>query len=402
MAEEDQEFEPLSIEFPDLRKRTFKSVEQIQKWAQTEYETWQAFHEATNGSRPFRVDNPVLRSLNVSQAIQNHAAEYFSEGDRDRKQNILNNVISHVETYASDSACIDTKSQLGKLLIALAEEDPEAATVLFASGIELVIDAGHINDMRRYVEAAYRAERAYEEPENHAKAHKSLLADTRADWEGLIKSSTEEFDAKVEEFEAARRDADKSLGRLEEHHKRLFKLFRRQHDNTHKSISDLADTYHKKLQLEAPATYWARRRNIHMLTAFLAAALFLLGIILALKFGLEHGVELLGMLPKSNDGTIGLGGIAVLTIPAAGVAWGLRIFTRLFTHQLEMATDAAQRQTMITTYLALNNDPAAQLGDDERILILNAIFRPSEIKGSGDAPPPNLMDLAKSVSGKSN
>ncbi len=392
--------EPITVDFEDYRKRTFKSINQIVDFAQKEFDIWAEFQKKTNNNRPTNLGNPVDRAVVVARTIRDQAQSYIDNPDKEHRHNILNSLKSHLEAYGTEPNCVPSGSPSGKIILELAKDHPASASILFSSVVGQVIPYGNVTDALRFAEAVYRAERAWENPENFAAAHKSLIKETKDSWQEMSDQARSDIDLEVNKSTNLMADIGKRATDYDRHHDRLFRFFRRQYGGARENLTALENTYHKKLQLEAPATYWRNRKRGHLAVTAIAATIFLLGIFLALEYGVSHGKTLISILPRDNAGNIGLGAIAVLTIPAAAVAWALRIFTRLFSHNLNMATDAAQRQTMITTFLALTNDPKANLGPDERILILNALFRPSENTGSPDAPPPNLLDLAKSVSGK--
>ncbi|HEX3365474.1 DUF6161 domain-containing protein [Phenylobacterium sp.] len=56
--------------------------------------------------------------------------------------------------------------------------------------------------------------------------------------------------------------------------------------------------------------------------------------------------------------------------------WIGRLISRTYVSQAHLAIDAAERATMVQTYLALTNEN--KITDAERILVLAALFRSSE------------------------
>jgi hypothetical protein len=83
------------------------------------------------------------------------------------------------------------------------------------------------------------------------------------------------------------------------------------------------------------------------------------------------------------------------------IAWVFRMVARWVMSSLTLGDDAEQRRAMLETYFALVGDPNAKMEPSDRILILNAIFRPLPGHQSEDVAPPTLTDLIKSeISGK--
>ncbi|MGW8276162.1 DUF6161 domain-containing protein [Xanthomonas axonopodis] len=73
-------------------------------------------------------------------------------------------------------------------------------------------------------------------------------------------------------------------------------------------------------------------------------------------------------------------GLAPLVIPAFAAIWILRILGRLLSESLALMRDASERRTLVMTFLALMKDNStgkSVIKDEDRILILHALFRPS-------------------------
>jgi hypothetical protein len=71
--------------------------------------------------------------------------------------------------------------------------------------------------------------------------------------------------------------------------------------------------------------------------------------------------------------------------------WVLRIISRQLLTHFVMASDAGERVAMIKTFLALMQLPE-HVKEEDRILILSSLFRPSA-KTEDAATPPNWFDL---------
>lgn len=66
---------------------------------------------------------------------------------------------------------------------------------------------------------------------------------------------------------------------------------------------------------------------------------------------------------------------------------------RIFLSQLHLAQDAAERTTMVTTYLSLLESKSV-LSEEDRKIFLAAIFRPtSDGIVKDDGIPPSMADL---------
>ena len=69
----------------------------------------------------------------------------------------------------------------------------------------------------------------------------------------------------------------------------------------------------------------------------------------------------------------------------------MRIISRQLLVNFSFASDAGERVAMVKTFLALMQKPE-HVSENDRVLILSALFRPST-KSDDDAAPPNWFDL---------
>ncbi len=74
--------------------------------------------------------------------------------------------------------------------------------------------------------------------------------------------------------------------------------------------------------------------------------------------------------------------------------WMVRIFVRLALSNRHLATDAEERVVMAKTYLSLLEDERRPVGEQDRVLVLQALFRPSSTGlVRDDAAPPGGVEL---------
>jgi len=69
--------------------------------------------------------------------------------------------------------------------------------------------------------------------------------------------------------------------------------------------------------------------------------------------------------------------IGSFVIFATFVLWMVRIMVQMFTSSVHLATDAAERVTMLQAYLALLREEKAAITPEEKNVILSALFRPA-------------------------
>lgn len=169
-------------------------------------------------------------------------------------------------------------------------------------------------------------------------------------------------------------------------------------DTTQREWETLRNTFESQLRLEAPVKYWQDRADATSkvaklsLIAFSAIATAIIGVLVV--FGPEF-LERVSAMDNVGPFT----SLAFVSIPALTALWGLKHVARLFVLNIERSADARLRETMTTTFLALTKDGTATVGQDERLLILEALFRPPAPTPSDDG---HLSGLSALVSRRSS
>lgn len=101
-------------------------------------------------------------------------------------------------------------------------------------------------------------------------------------------------------------------------------------------------------------------------------------------------------LPKNtNTGEYTYLAITLVALSFLAMAWAFRMMGRFVMDNLALASDARQREVALNTFLALVGTPAAQIKDNERILMLSAVFRSTPGSGTEDPAPGSLLEILK-------
>jgi hypothetical protein len=140
---------------------------------------------------------------------------------------------------------------------------------------------------------------------------------------------------------------------------------------------------------------WQDRARWHRGTAAFAMLLFFAIVAVLLVFGALHLDDIVTKLPRDKDMHIEYVSIALLAIPALAAGWCLKLLARLVQTNSVLGDDARQRQAMARTYLALVADPLSQVTKEDRLVMLNAIFRPLPGLQSDEVAPPTVLDILK-------
>lgn len=171
-------------------------------------------------------------------------------------------------------------------------------------------------------------------------------------------------------------------------------------DQSHQKLLQHEQVFTDKLLLMAPSKHWgavARSAGFWAMGA-LTVFVFLLSIPFLYAYAYANwavvNAFLLEIMTKSADG-ISLTGLAAITVPVLAYGWLLRHVSRIFVQNLSLQADAAHRRVMAATYLGLARIKAAGVTDQERALVLNALFRSPPPHSADDGPPSGLLDLIK-------
>ncbi|XQA79268.1 DUF6161 domain-containing protein [Xanthomonas sacchari] len=158
----------------------------------------------------------------------------------------------------------------------------------------------------------------------------------------------------------------------------------------------LKKVYDTELGLRAPTTYWKDRAKKQLVTASIYGVVFAAVMALFSAVFIFEGVPYLHGINEKVNVFVAL---APLVIPAFAAVWILRILGRLLSESISLMRDASERTTLVMTFLALMKDDStgqSVIKDEDRILILHALFRPSSGAVVDDAPPVHWFDLLSS------
>lgn len=164
-----------------------------------------------------------------------------------------------------------------------------------------------------------------------------------------------------------------------------------------KVISELEELFRKKIPVEESATYWQQQAEAKTTEWAWWLAAFGLMTLTPLIVGLIWWEGIAGAITRvtSANGTISVGGVAAVTVPALLYGWLLKNISRIFVQRMMLADDAAHRRLLTMTYLGLAKEPRLAITDNDRALILNALFRPVAPHAVDDGPPTGLIDLIR-------
>lgn len=154
-------------------------------------------------------------------------------------------------------------------------------------------------------------------------------------------------------------------------------------------MEKIQEDFVERMKLQAPVGYWddrakkAGKRAGDFWRAFSVMCVSLAGAALGLLFFMNA----VGLVPKTEH-------FPFFFVAAALVFWMLRHVAREFARSTDEAADARERVAMVQTFLALDTDN--RVSDAERLICLNALFRPRAVTGDDSGPShPFLEEILK-------
>lgn len=163
-------------------------------------------------------------------------------------------------------------------------------------------------------------------------------------------------------------------------------------------IDELASLYRTKLLLEGPAEHWASVARSSMRTVWVTLAIFSVMLAIPAYVVSVNWPSISAYLDKTieaSKGGFSLASVVVFTIPILAYGWLLKHISRIFAQALSISADASHRKVMAVTFLGLAQNKSLSISEQDRALILNALFRPIATASQDEGPPAGLLDLIK-------
>lgn len=404
---QNENYEKIRIE-SKVATEDFGSPQALIDWITTEASIWEGLIADANPLPSDQVHNLGL------QGAQEHASDYRSylgsltpENFSDSRDLIAASVriCQDISQRLDERSLILSTSHQGIRVRALAATDGPAANLLIGlySGrnITRVTSPQNLKELWRGLariitgagdgDIATRAEDA-DRFLSDLRSKASSAAHTESEISDLLARTRAESESRQQHADMELREA--------------LNAAKNSSTETVKSIQDewtaLRALYDSKFAFQAPVAYWSKRRKIHRIgsmvwgaasagfAAFLAFVLVPLG---SEKFKAAQALlneekitpSFLNYLPE----------IFIVAVLAFICLWTLRFFVRQVSEHLARGEEASQRITMAETFLALanpQNGREALVGEADRAVIVQALFRASAHYGIDDAPPAHWIE----------
>lgn len=378
------------------KKYSFETASSLAKWARVQADGWHRENlPVDRQSKSFWANQEdtfsgiANRSSNLSEALKSEQSDEKRSGlikaFKNEIQGLLGNIanrnvitIDHPEYPAILVLAAKDINAAGYLLTAVLASQDQHLLHLLNSGSPLV---------SALVRAAFSPFRGLPDLEDAMHAHQeaffTLKSELQAELEKQRKTKDDLRQELIDIKAKFSNDQDERGATWSSH----ISTVTQQWDAAIKA-------YDEKMALAAPTTYWATRRKQSQNRAIAFSISFAVMISIALYlfgvYGLPH------LSASAKPGVSILISVLPVLIPAFAAVWLLRILGRQLSENLQLMQDASERETMVKTFLALMNDEVrgkSLVTDDDRLLILHALFRPSSLSAADDSPPVHWFDI---------
>ncbi len=334
-----------------------------------------------------------LRIKNLDAALSQSSIRSFKTPDR-RAVALANALLggSRDVEPSTEKAEVGSASNIEWLQAEIGKLVPQVRN-LIDSNVRPAIESavGSIDKKAEEIVAALRsAEAETIEKVGQARAEQALLV-------GQLSSKIENLKNTLANLTVSLDEKSESIPKIESELVRMATEIAAHIEASAASIRSHEQAHRGQLVLRAPIAYWSDKQVLHYWLAGAAFVSFVIviassALIVFFNFG-SISTHLKEIQQSHGEGVFNLTGLAIISMPSVAFFWILKHISRVFVENLAQANDAGQRSVMMKTYLALVAEPTAKVSEPERLLVLNALFRPSAVSGSDDAPPSNLMDL---------
>jgi hypothetical protein len=390
---------------PNPGRVRFETLEALEAWTNAESSAWNNFYQKMKEA-PFPQPlyeaqrSPIVKLTNVINGARQNIAQ-----KQNWLPNFLTSVRSELEAYRTRSTypfrpqSVHSTSPAGLRILDAGERGDRTAIGMLAWEIGmrflLPAEAGKI-DSTSMIDGILLARLQHLGFDKSVESEREGLRQLSAEWNTLVAEDRALY-------EAARVDVDDHANRYDTRFKTIARaaltVLRKQRDDHATEMRTIRATFREDMKLRAPVEYWEAKRIRHTKLAqnfAFASSALVVGAVLAVVVGALPAFEYITSREATAPTTAGsvylahLKVLVVMGVPIFSGFWILRVLSRLFHMNVGAMADADERTTMVRTYLALFDEK--KLSEQDRILILQALFRPTT-QTPDDSPPPNWFDL---------
>ncbi len=360
----------------------FSSFEEVEAWATAEVSAWSRNIE-------WRVNQEIVELIEQQRTPAKELLELAQAAlseDADTKS-IRSKIETCLKAY-SKGECLHRESAIGETILSyITKKKADAPTVVGGLAAALGYD-----DVIRSLETDLAT---FQKFITGFSAIKSLAMPTKSRVVALARKFQNEADAlsgQTEALNVATKAAREKSDQILEDQDQQFATQMAEYDE---KLKKLIEDYNTGMKLRAPRDYWETKYDSHKGKGLGSLALFLIVAGGAVVGAIALGPDWLTKISSSGKELPWGATVAVTALPVVSALWIMRHLSRLFVSHFELKEDAAMRQTMVETFMAMSHQREAQTSENEMLLVLNALFRPAETKPDDSGPPAGLLEIMR-------
>lgn len=366
------------------RTIVFESVEEIEIWVRKEEAAWSWLYNPPQTN----LKNIICGKFNnffPNVLLQiNQAKDAKKKAVAANQMPDLKTYYESIKSYFSQcygqQLCPSSGTPLAKFIIQLRSESGDSVAAA-AMAFSMRCNNLHYNLHDEFKGALIGF--AFESGLQERKSSESqALEEMRLEWEKKFQIFRDALTAETETHKKLNADGGQLISKQDTAHKELLtKHETALNDLIAKAKKDWADlnkTYDDALAVRSPVNYWTKKAKTHfwLAWAYAAVAAVVAGVSLAVLIPeVKSMMEIPKGIPDPEKWHPEYWRFAVLIASALFCVWVVRILVRLLLSNIHLHTDARERVTMVQTYLALLR--RGKIKDDERMFILQTLFRPT-------------------------
>ena len=365
--------------------KVFETFQELEEWLKVERAFW-SWLDLEPRSEPKQAvssryheffNNLTTHITEAKRTIQQ--AEQATPKQEPKLKNNLENIKTTFVRYFSERSLFHSGTPFAKFIaqVRTAEGDSVAAAAS-AFGMQVQTNFQQVDSLRGAMVAFTFLTGLRERVPNETDA----LGQLRAEWEKKFQTFRDALQRETETHIKLNSD---SGGLLNKQNTDFGELLKKQESavteliaNFRTQWNDLKKTYDDSLALRSPVTYWTKKAKSHFWLSWAYAVVAAIAAGLSITF-LAPEIKTMMEVPKGvtepEKWHPEYWRIAIMIASALFCVWVIRILVRLLLSNIHLQTDAKERVTMVQTYLALMR--RGKLKDDERMFILQTLFRPT-------------------------
>ena len=306
---------------------------------------------------------------------------FIESHDKNSRMHQWEGIKRSAKRLSTQDKIVSKDSKNGGLILNHIKTDPQAAAGLLMLSLGLSFDLNRRpEELITLIMGVCLKSLATHEIEQQKKS----LANLKRTWTDHFKGLGQDISENITSYDESRKKAENLYAKI------ITKAYRdkKNHVDNMKAIED---AYKTKISLRASEEYWGQVQKEKTESATNSMSLFALLVVIGIPALITYFIWAPGKwtaLPWDQWQTQ----LFLFGLPVVGLLWAIRMTGLRYFENVGLADDARTRIAMLSAFVALESEE--KVSADERLVILEALFRPRATAGGGETIPHPMMALA--------